>query len=198
MADKKRCKWCESNDLDRIYHDKEWGVPVYDDQKLFEMLILEGAQAGVSWHVVLQKREHYKKVFVNFDIDKLARFTDKKLEKALTDPGLIRNRLKIFSVRSNAIACKAVQKEYGSFARYLWEFVDGKPIQNKHKSMSQVPAKTAISSKMSRDLKKRGFKFIGETICYAYMQGIGMVNDHTTDCFRHKEVAKIKPALKLN
>lgn len=192
MAEKKRCKWCESNELDRIYHDKEWGVPVYDDQKLFEMLILEGAQAGVSWHVVLQKREHYKKVFADFDIDKLAKFTDKKLEKALTDPGLIRNRLKIFSVRSNAIACRAVQEEYGSFAKYIWSFVDGKPIQNKRKNMSQVPAKTAISSKMSRDLKKRGFKFIGETICYAYMQGVGMVNDHTTDCFRHKEVTRIK------
>ncbi len=193
MAEKKRCKWCESNELDRIYHDKEWGVPVYDDQKLFEMLILEGAQAGVSWHVVLQKRERYKKVFADFDIEKLAKFTDKKLEKALTDPGLIRNRLKIFSVRSNAIACRAVQEEYGSFAKYIWSFVDGKPIQNKRKTMSQVPAKTAISSKMSRDLKKRGFKFIGETICYAYMQGVGMVNDHTTDCFRHKEVTRIKP-----
>ena len=192
MVDKKRCKWCESNELDRTYHDKEWGVPVYDDQKLFEMLILEGAQAGVSWHVVLQKRAHYKKVFADFNIDKLARFTDKKLEKALTDPGLIRNRLKIFSVRSNAIVCQAVQQEYGSFASYIWSFVDGKPIQNKHKNMRQIPAKTAISSKMSRDLKKRGFKFIGETICYAYMQGVGMVNDHTTDCFRHKEVAKIK------
>ncbi len=193
MAEKKRCTWCESNELDRIYHDNEWGVPVYDDQKLFEMLILEGAQAGVSWHVVLQKREHYKKVFVDFDIDKLARFTDKRLEKALTDPGLIRNRLKIFSVRSNAIACKAVQKEFGSFASYIWSFVDGKPIQNKHKNIKQVPAKTAISNKMSRDLKKRGFKFIGETICYAYMQGVGMVNDHTEDCFRYPEVKKIKP-----
>ena len=137
-------------------------------------------------------RDSYKKVFADFNIDKLARFTDKKLEKALTDPGLIRNRLKIFSVRSNAIVCQAVQQEYGSFASYIWSFVDGKPIQNKHKNMRQVPAKTAISSKMSRDLKKRGFKFIGETICYAYMQGVGMVNDHTTDCFRHKEVAKIK------
>lgn len=193
MAEKKRCKWCQSNELDRIYHDKEWGVPVYDDQKLFEMLILEGAQAGVSWHVVLQKREHYKKIFADFDIDKLAKFTDKKLEKALTDPGLIRNRLKIFSVRSNAIACQAVQEEYGSFAKYIWSFVDDKPIQNKRKNLSQVPAKTAISTRMSKDLKKRGFKFIGETICYAYMQGVGMVNDHTTDCFRYKEVMKIKP-----
>lgn len=193
MATKKRCSWCESNELDRTYHDKEWGVPVYDDQKLFEMLILEGAQAGVSWHVVLQKREHYKKIFFDFDINKLAKITDKKLEKALTDPGLIRNKLKIYSIRSNAIACKEVQAEFGSFAKYIWGFVDGKPIQNQRKNMSEVPAKTDISTGMSRDLKKRGFKFIGETICYAYMQGIGMVNDHTKDCFRYQEVKKIKP-----
>jgi len=193
MADKKRCKWCESNELDLHYHDTEWGVPVYDDQKLFELLILEGAQAGVSWHVVLQKRAHYKKIFADFDIDKCAKLTDKKLEKALTDPGLIRNRLKIFSVRSNAIACKAVQKEFDSFAQYIWSFVDGKPIQNQRKNMSQVPTKNRISTAMSRDLKKRGFKFIGETICYAYMQGVGMVNDHTVDCFRHKPVKNIKP-----
>ncbi len=192
MGEKIRCNWCVGNDLDRTYHDDEWGVPVYDDQKLFEMLILEGAQAGVSWHVVLQKRTHYNKVFLNFDPHKLARLSDKKLEKALTDPGLIRNRLKIYSVRSNAIACKEVQKEFGSFAEYIWSFVDGKPIQNQWKKSSQVPAKTDISANMSRDLKKRGFKFIGETICYAYMQGIGMVNDHTVDCFRHKEIKKIK------
>jgi len=143
--------------------------------------------------VVLQKRAHYKKIFADFDIDKCAKLTDKKLEKALTDPGLIRNRLKIFSVRSNAIACKAVQKEFDSFAQYIWSFVDGKPIQNQRKNMSQVPTKNRISTAMSRDLKKRGFKFIGETICYAYMQGVGMVNDHTVDCFRHKPVKNIKP-----
>ncbi len=191
MPIKKRCAWCESNQLDRDYHDTEWGVPVYDDQKLFEMLILEGAQAGVSWHVVLQKREHYRKVFAEFNIDKLAKFTDAKLEKALLDPGLIRNRLKIFSVRSNAMACKKIQQEYGSFAEYIWQFVDGKPIQNNFKNSSQVPAKTSVSTQMSRDLKKQGFKFIGETICYAYMQGVGMVNDHTIDCFRYKEVKKL-------
>ena len=193
MVEKKRCSWCESNDLDKTYHDKEWGVPVYDDQKLFEMLILEGAQAGVSWHVVLQKREHYKKVFFDFNIEKLSKITDKKLEKALTDPGLIRNKLKIYSVRSNAIACKKVQAEFGSFAKYIWGFVDGKPIQNQRKNNSEVPAKSDISNAMSRDLKKRGFKFIGETICYAYMQGVGMVNDHTKDCFRYSQVKKIKP-----
>ncbi len=193
MADKKRCTWCQNNELDRAYHDKEWGVPVYDDQKLFEMLILEGAQAGVSWHVVLQKRDHYNKVFANFDPDKLTRLSDKKLEKILTDPGLIRNRLKIFSVRSNAIAFKAVQKEFGSFANYIWAFVDYVPIQNNWKKSSQIPAKTEISTKMSRDLKKRGFKFIGETICYAYMQGVGMVNDHTVDCYRYAAIKKLKP-----
>ncbi len=192
MGEKIRCHWCVGNDLDRTYHDDEWGVPVYEDQKLFEMLILEGAQAGVSWHVVLQKRAHYNKIFLNFDPNKLARLSDKKLEKALIDPGLIRNRLKIYSVRSNAIAFKEVQTEFGSFATYIWSFVDGKPIQNQWKKSSQVPAKTDVSANMSRDLKKRGFKFIGETICYAYMQGIGMVNDHTVDCFRYKEVKKIK------
>ena len=190
---KTRCNWCTGNELDRDYHDNEWGVPVFDDHKLFEMLILEGAQAGVSWHVVLQKRERYQKVFLNFDPDKVARISDTKLEKALLDKGLIRNRLKIYSVRSNAIALKEVQKEFGSFAKYLWGFVDNNPIQNQWKSSKQVPAKNAISASMSKDLKKRGFKFVGETICYAYMQGIGMVNDHVTDCFRYKEVKKIKP-----
>lgn len=193
IKNKTRCNWCTGNELDLVYHDKEWGVPVIDDQKLFEMLILEGAQAGVSWHVVLQKRVRYQKVFLNFDPDKVARISDTKLEKALLDKGLIRNRLKIYSVRSNAIALKEVQAEFGSFAKYLWGFVDGKPIQNQWKNSKQVPAKTAISTSMSKDLKKRGFKFVGETICYAYMQGVGMVNDHVTDCFRYKEVKKIKP-----
>jgi len=193
MVEKKRCGWCTSQELDRIYHDKEWGVPVYDDTLLFEMLILEGAQAGVSWHVVLKKRERYQKVFHQFDIDKAARLTDKALEKALLDPGLIRNRLKIYSVRSNARAVKKVQEEFGSFAKYIWGFVDGKPIQNKWKTMKQVPAKTDISLAMSKDLKKRGFKFIGDTICYAYMQGVGMVNDHSLDCYRYEQVKKIRP-----
>lgn len=189
--DKTRCTWSTGNDLDRVYHDEEWGVPVSDDQKLFEMLILEGAQAGVSWHVVLQKRQRYQKVFLNFDPDKVAHITDAKLEKALLDTGLIRNRLKIYSVRSNAIALKEVQAEFGTFAKYIWDFVDGKPIQNQWKSSKQVPAKTKISTSMSKDLKKRGFKFVGETICYAYMQGVGMVNDHVINCFRHKEVKKL-------
>ena len=192
MTEKKRCPWCVSNELDKTYHDEEWGVPVFDDQKLFEMLILEGAQAGVSWHVVLQKRARYKKVFLDFDPDRVARMSDKKLEKALTDTGLIRNKLKIYSVRSNAIALQAVREEFGSFSNYIWGFVDGKPIQNKWEKSSQVPAQTAISEKMSKDLKKRGFKFIGATICYAYMQGVGMVNDHVIDCYRYKAVKKAK------
>lgn len=183
-----RCSWCESSDIDREYHDTEWGVPVYDDRKLFEMLILEGAQAGVSWHVVLKKRAHYQKVFANFDVKKLAKFTDARLEKILLDPGIIRNRLKVFSVRSNAQAFIKVQSEFGEFSTYLWEFVDGSPIINKNRSMKDVASKTEVSDKLSKDLKKRGFKFIGSTICYAYMQGVGMVNDHQTNCFRYRQV----------
>lgn len=183
-----RCSWCEGSDIDKEYHDSEWGVPVYDDQKLFELLTLEGAQAGISWHVVLKKRAHYQKVFANFEINKVAKFSDKKLEKLLLDPGIIRNRLKVFSVRSNALATIKVQQEFGDFATYLWAFVDGKPIINKNRSMKDVPSKTDISDQMSKDLKKRGFKFIGSTICYAYMQGIGMVNDHQTNCFRYKQL----------
>lgn len=183
----KRCSWCESSEIDMHYHDTEWGVPVYDDRLLFEMLILEGAQAGVSWHVVLQKRAHYKKLFANFDAKKLSKFSDAKLEKALLDPGIIRNRLKVFSVRTNAIAFLKVQKECGSFSDYIWQFVDGRPVVNRRRSMKEVPSQTTQSAAMSKDLKKRGFKFIGSTICYAYMQGTGMVNDHQTSCFRYKE-----------
>lgn len=186
----KRCSWCETSDLDRHYHDTEWGVPVHDDRLLFEMLILEGAQAGVSWHVVLQKREHYKKVFANFDAKKLSRFTEAKLEKILLDPGIIRNRLKVFSVKTNAIAFLAVQKEFGSFNDYIWQFVDGEPLLHRRISMKEVPSQTPESIAMSKDLKKRGFKFIGSTICYAYMQGVGMVNDHQVSCFRHSQVGK--------
>jgi len=191
MADKlKRCSWCEGDELDRKYHDEEWGVPVYDDTTLFELLTLEGAQAGVSWHLVLTKRQNYKKLFANFEIDKVARFTDARLEKILLDPGVIRNRLKVFSVRSNAQALKKVQKEFGDFSTYLWAYVDGKPIVNKPRSMKEVPSKTALSDKLSKDLKMRGFKFVGGTICYAYMQGIGMVNDHQINCFRYKQLAQ--------
>jgi DNA-3-methyladenine glycosylase I len=184
----KRCGWCAGHDLHIEYHDAEWGVPVHDDRHLFEMLNLEGAQAGVSWLVVLKKRPHYQKVFANFEAEKVVRFTDKKLEKLLLDPGIIRNRLKVFGVRENARAFLEVQSEYGSFNDYIWQFVDGKPIVNKWKTSKQVPGKTEVSDTMSKDLKKRGFKFIGSTICYAFMQGVGMVNDHTTDCFRYKQV----------
>jgi DNA-3-methyladenine glycosylase I len=183
----KRCSWCESSDIDRHYHDTEWGVPVYDDRLLFEMLILEGAQAGVSWHVVLSKRPHYKKVFADFNAVKLSKFTDAKLEKLLLDPGIIRNRLKVFSVRTNAKAFLEIQKEFGSFSEYIWGFVDGKPIINRPRKVSDVPSSSPQSDAMSKDLKKRGFKFIGTTICYAYMQGVGMVNDHVTSCYRYKE-----------
>lgn len=188
----KRCSWCEGSEIDRHYHDTEWGVPVFDDRLLFEMLILEGAQAGVSWHVVLSKREHYKKVFANFDARKLCKFSDAKLEKLLLDPGIIRNRLKVFSVRTNAAAMLEVQSEFGSFSDYIWQFVDGKPKDNKRKVMADVPSSTEQSDVMSKDLKKRGFKFVGSTICYAYMQGVGMVNDHVTSCFRYKEIRSIK------
>jgi len=187
-----RCGWCESSDIDRHYHDTEWGVPVYDDRLLFEMLILEGAQAGVSWHVVLKKRPHYIKLFANFNVAKLSRFTDARLEKILLDPGIIRNRLKVFSVRSNATACLKVQDEFGSFADYIWQFVGGEPVINRRANSKEVPSQTEESKAMSKDLKKRGFKFVGSTICYAYMQGTGMVNDHTVDCFRYKALAKPK------
>ena len=183
----KRCSWCESSDIQRHYHDTEWGVPVHDDRLLFEMLILEGAQAGVSWHVVLSKRPHYKKVFANFNAHKLSRFTDAQLEKLLLDPGIIRNRLKVFSVRSNANAFLEVQQEFGSFSKYIWGFVDGRPIVSRAQEVSDVPSRSSQSDAMSKDLKKRGFKFIGSTICYAYMQGVGMVNDHVTSCYRYKE-----------
>lgn len=187
MPEPERCSWCSGHEIDQHYHDTEWGVPVYDDRLLFEMLILEGAQAGVSWHVVLQKRANYQKLFAGFEIAKVARFTDARLEKILLNPGIIRNRLKVFSVRSNAIACQAVIKEYGSFSSYIWQFVDGKPIVNKWRTSKQVPSRSPASLAMSKDLKKRGFKFVGDTICYAYMQGVGMVNDHVTGCYRYKQ-----------
>lgn len=187
---KTRCSWCVGNEIYEHYHDSQWGVAVHDDRELYEMLILEGAQAGLSWITVLQKRENYRKLFANFDYLKIARFTDKKLEKILENPGIIRNRLKVFSARTNARLFQDVQSEFGSFDAYIWQFVDGETIQNKFKTMKQVPASTSESDAMSKDLKKRGFKFIGTTICYAYMQAVGMVNDHTTDCFRHAELTK--------
>ena len=183
----KRCTWCGTDPLYMQYHDEEWGVPVWDDQTLFEFLILEGAQAGLSWITILRKREAYRKLFSNFDAQKVARFTDKRLEKLLLDASIIRNRLKVFAARKNARAFLDVQAEKGSFADYIWDFVDGEPIQNKWKSMAEVPATTAVSDALSKDMKKRGFTFVGSTIMYAHMQATGMVNDHTTDCFRYRE-----------
>lgn len=185
---KQRCQWCSDDPLYIDYHDKEWGVPVHDDQRLFEFIILEGAQAGLSWITVLKKREAYRKHFSDFDAQKIARFTDKKLEKMLLDPGLIRNRLKIYGCRKNARAFLAVQKEFGSFDDYLWGFVDHKVIINYHQTSSQNPTHTLISDRLSQDLKKRGFTFVGSTICYALMQAVGLVNDHSTSCFRYNEL----------
>jgi DNA-3-methyladenine glycosylase I len=183
----KRCAWAR-NDLAIDYHDKEWGVPVHDDRLFFEFLILEGAQAGLSWDTILRKRDAYRKAFDNFEPAKVARYSEAKMAKLLLNEGIIRNRLKIKSAVENAKAFLAVQKEFGSFDKYIWGFTGGKPLNNKVKSMSDVPAKTEISDAVSKDLKKRGFNFVGSTIMYAFMQATGMVNDHTKECFRCKEI----------
>jgi DNA-3-methyladenine glycosylase I len=172
------------------YHDREWGVPVHNDRKLFEFLILEGAQAGLSWITILRKRENYRRAFADFDPVRVSRFSSKKIQSLLKDEGIIRNRLKILAAVSNAKAFLAVQKEFGSFNRYVWQFVGGKPLQNRRRKRGDVPARTPESDAMSADLKKRGFKFVGTTICYAHMQATGMVNDHVVDCFRHRELRK--------
>lgn len=187
---KKRCEWAESDPLSREYHDKEWGIPVHNDRKLFEFIILEGMQAGLSWLTILRKRENFRKAFDNFDPKKIARYDKRKIKELLMNPGIIRNRLKIAAAIQNAKAFLAIQKEFGSFDRYMWQFVKGKPIINNWKKMSELPARSAESDAMSQDLKKRGFRFVGSTICYAHMQATGMVNDHTTDCFRYKAVMK--------
>jgi DNA-3-methyladenine glycosylase I len=183
-----RCKWAGEDPLYCDYHDNEWGVPLHDDQMLFEFLILEGAQAGLSWITILRKRENYRKAFDNFDPNVVVNYTPEKVEELLQNEGIIRNKLKITSAIKNAKAFLEVQKEFGSFDKYIWSFTDGKTIQNHWANMSEVPALTPESEAMSKDLKKRGFKFVGPTICYALMQATGMVNDHTTYCFRHKEV----------
>jgi DNA-3-methyladenine glycosylase I len=182
-----RCRWAASDSM-IAYHDQEWGVPVHDDRLLFEFLILEGAQAGLSWSTILNKRENYRKAFDNFDARKVAAYNARKIKSLLNDPGIVRNRLKVKATVENAKAFLAVQKEFGSFDKYLWSFVSGKPIQNRRKSFRQVPARTNESAAMSKDLLKRGFRFVGSTICYAFMQAVGMVNDHTTDCFRHPKL----------
>lgn len=183
-----RCSWA-SNDLNIPYHDAEWGVPLHDDRALFEFLILEGAQAGLSWDTILRKRDNYRAAFDNFDPELVAAYDDKKVAELLGNEGIIRNRLKIASAIANAKAFLKVQEEFGSFDKYIWGFVGGKPLDNKLKSSSEVPAKTDISDAVSKDLKKRGFNFVGSTIMYAFMQATGMVNDHLTSCFRYKEVA---------
>jgi DNA-3-methyladenine glycosylase I len=185
--EKIRCSWCLKDDLYKQYHDEEWGVPLHDDQKLFEMLCLEGAQAGLSWYTVLSKRENYRKAFDGFDAQKMAKYNEQKVEALLQNAGIIRNRLKVLAFIQNAKAYLAVQKEFGSFDRYIWKFAGGKPILNRPATLKEVPAKTELSDAMSKDLLKRGFKFVGSTICYAFMQATGMVNDHVTDCFKAKK-----------
>ena len=184
----KRCEWAGEDPLMCAYHDEEWGVPVRDDRQLFEFLILEGAQAGLSWSTILKRREGYSKAFANFDVKKVAKFTESDFNQLIENTGIIRNKLKIRSAINNAQKFIKVQKEYGSFERYIWSFVDNKPIKNAFTSLSDIPARTPLSEAISKDLKKRGFNFVGPTIVYAYMQSIGMVNDHITICFRYNEV----------
>ncbi|MDZ7361224.1 MAG: DNA-3-methyladenine glycosylase I [candidate division KSB1 bacterium] len=185
---KQRCDWCGEDPLYVAYHDNEWGVPVHDDRKLFEMLVLEGAQAGLSWSTILKKRGNYRKAFDKFDAKKIAKYDRAKVAQLLADPGIVRNRLKIAAIIQNARAFLDVQKEFGSFDRYIWQFVEGKLKKNKWKSLKEIPPKTAESEAMSKDLKKRRFSFVGPTICYAFMQAVGMVNDHVVTCFRHRAV----------
>lgn len=183
-----RCAWGESDPLYIEYHDKEWGLPVHDDQKLFEMLILEGAQAGLSWITILRKRPNYRQAFDQFDPEKVARYAEAKIARLLEDPGIVRNKLKVNAAVGNAQAFLELQREFGSFDAYIWQFVGGKPMINRWTSMRQLPAQTAESRAMSKDLKARGFKFVGPTICYGFMQAVGLVNDHVLDCFRYEEL----------
>ncbi len=188
VKEKVRCPWCLKFEQYIEYHDTEWGVPVHDDRTHFEFLILEGAQAGLSWATVLKKRDGYRKAFADFDAQAVSRFTEKKLEKILLDPGIIRNRLKVYAAVNNAKRFLEVQKEFGSFDKYIWRFVNGKPIVNKWKTMKQLPATSKESDALSKDLIKRGFKFVGSTVIYAHMQACGLINDHLVDCFRYKQV----------
>ena len=186
--DKKRCSWCVKDKLYVGYHDKEWGVPVHNDKKLFEFLILEGMQAGLSWLTILRKRENFRKAFDNFDFNKVAKYDKKKKNSLLKDEGIIRNKLKIEAAVANAKAFIKIRKQFGTFNKYIWGFVKGKPVQNKFKSIGEIPARTKLSDTISKDLKNRGFRFVGSTIIYAHMQATGMVNDHTVECFRYKEL----------
>lgn len=186
MENKTRCAWCEKDDLYRKYHDEEWGIPVYDDATLFEFLTLETFQAGLSWYTVLAKREHFRLAFDNFDYKKIANYQEDKFQELLLNPGIIRNKLKVRATTTNAQAFIKVQEEFGSFSKYIWGFVNGKPIDNKLQSLKDIPATTPLSDAISKDLKKRGFKFVGSTVVYAHMQATGMVNDHIVDCWTRK------------
>lgn len=188
---KKRCTWCGDDSLYVHYHDNEWGVPIHSDRKLFEFLVLEGAQAGLSWITVLKKRPAFCQAFDNFDFNKVAVYNETKIKQLLNNPGIIRNNLKIRSAIANAKAFIEVRKEFGTFNRYIWQFVDGKPIQNRFRAMKELPARTELSDQISSDLKKRGFKFVGPIIVYAHMQATGMVNDHVLSCFRYKEIEEL-------
>ncbi len=186
-----RCIWCGDDPLYVAYHDNEWGVPVHDDKLLFEFLILEGAQAGLSWITILKKRENYRKALHNFNCEKIAAYNDGDVKRLLADAGIVRNRLKINSAVKNAVAVLKIKEEFGSLDSYLWGFMNGTPKQNEWKTMAEIPAKTDMSDKISKDLKNRGLNFIGSTICYAFMQAVGMVNDHTTNCFRYEEIREL-------
>lgn len=188
----KRCGWAApGDDLYLQYHDREWGVPQHDDRVLFEFLVLEGAQAGLSWSTILRKREGYRRAFLDFDPQRVARLNRTSVERLMGDAGIVRNRLKIESTIDNARAFLRVQQEHGSFDAFLWQFVGGRPLRNRFRSMSEVPASTPLSDRLSKELRRRGFRFVGSTICYAYMQAMGIVNDHTTDCYRHRQVAAL-------
>lgn len=188
MTGKRRCGWCEGDELYETYHDEEWGVPVYNDQQLFEFLILETFQAGLSWITILRKRENFRAAYDNFDYTKIAEYTEDKVQELMENSGIIRNKLKIKASISNAKAYIQIRKEFGSFSSYIWGYVNNRPLQNNLSSYKEAPAQTDLSKKISRDLKKRGFQFVGPTVVYAHMQATGMVNDHEVDCFRHKEV----------
>ena len=188
MPEKKRCRWCGDDPLYRAYHDREWGAPLHDDRRLFELLCLEGAQAGLSWITILKKRDNYRKAFDDFDAAKMARYRPQKIAALLDNPGIVRNRLKVNGFVKNARAYLNLLDSGITFDRYLWDYVDGKPLQNAWASLEQVPATTPLSAQLGRDLKKKGFTFVGDTICYAYLQAAGLVNDHTTDCYRHRQL----------
>jgi len=190
----KRCDWANGGELEQSYHDHEWGVAIHDDRTLFEFLVLEGAQAGLSWSTILRKREGYRRAFDHFDARKISQYSENTVSRLLTNPEIIRNRLKINAAITNAGAFLQVQKEFGSFDRYIWQFVNGKPIRNSWRKMTDIPSSTPESAAMSKDLQKRGFKFIGPTICYAFMQAVGMVNDHVVGCFRYKEIKNKRKA----